>query len=272
MKIKLPKTQIICFALILIICVIAIGEAVYLLVFSEGKEENPTTGTINYEELKENFNDIFQNTIQTNNSNEEIKKKEEDKELIYVNYAKKEIKEGSYDLDVSIPVINIDAVEIEKSNTEIQKTFQEKANTILAGTQTNTVYSVKYEAYLNGDILSIVIKSTLKEGDNAQRVIIKTYNYNVKTMKFVTIDEMLLEKQLDKQTMGNKIKEEIKQENEQAKALKELGYNVFNRDLRSDMYELEQINNFFLDKDNNLYIIYAYGNNNYTSEVDLVIF
>ena len=38
------------------------------------------------------------------------------------------------------------------------------------------------------------------------------------------------------------------------------------------MYELENTTNFFLDKDNYLYVVYAYGNSNFTSEMDIIIF
>lgn len=38
------------------------------------------------------------------------------------------------------------------------------------------------------------------------------------------------------------------------------------------IYKIENTSTFFLDKDNYLYIIYAYGNNNFTSEMDIIIF
>ena len=34
--------------------------------------------------------------------------------------------------------------------------------------------------------------------------------------------------------------------------------------------KLENITNFFLDNDEKLYIIFAYGNQNFTSELDIV--
>ena len=37
------------------------------------------------------------------------------------------------------------------------------------------------------------------------------------------------------------------------------------------MYKLENTNNYIIGENGLLYIIYAYGNNNYTSEVDIVI-
>ena len=51
------------------------------------------------------------------------------------------------------------------------------------------------------------------------------------------------------------------------------GYSVdFSRDLSSGIYSVEKSTTFFLGEDEKLYIIYAYGNQNYTSEMDVVLF
>ena len=42
--------------------------------------------------------------------------------------------------------------------------------------------------------------------------------------------------------------------------------------IANHMYKVENTPDFFIGKDNHLYLVYAYGNNNYTSEVDLLIF
>ena len=38
-----------------------------------------------------------------------------------------------------------------------------------------------------------------------------------------------------------------------------------------DIYKIENTKNFFLGKNKTLYLIYAYGNKNYTSEMDIVV-
>lgn len=53
--------------------------------------------------------------------------------------------------------------------------------------------------------------------------------------------------------------------------LKELGLNIYDRDVSSDIYSLEKSTEFYVTNDT-LYIIYAYGNSNLTSEMDLIIF
>ena len=62
------------------------------------------------------------------------------------------------------------------------------------------------------------------------------------------------------------VKKEIKKEN----TIADQGYNVYRRDANSEIYRLENATEFYI-KNNIMYIIYCYGNNSYTSEVDLII-
>ena len=50
--------------------------------------------------------------------------------------------------------------------------------------------------------------------------------------------------------------------------------NVYVRDEQSEIYKLKNTPNYFLGKNNYLYLVYSYGNDKetYTSEVDLIIF
>ena len=54
--------------------------------------------------------------------------------------------------------------------------------------------------------------------------------------------------------------------------LKELGYNVFIRDLSSEIYETVNTTNFILGTAGYLYLIYPYGNSNFTDAMDVVVF
>ena len=42
--------------------------------------------------------------------------------------------------------------------------------------------------------------------------------------------------------------------------------------LNSEIYKIENTQNFFLTQDGYVYIVYAYGNNDYTNEMDIIIF
>ena len=83
---------------------------------------------------------------------------------------------------------------------------------------------------------------------------------------------MLQRKGLKTKEVEEKVANKIKREQAQVEELKKLGYNIFERDYTNNMYKVKNTTEFFFGKDNFLYLIYAYGNDNYTSELDLVIF
>lgn len=277
-RVKIPKSQIFCFALIMIVCIIAIVEALYYVMnpnIQDKKDvaENSLSNTgITDMTLVDNFDDVFQNSFKNTNTSEEAEKIEADKDYIYTSYEKAEVNSGKYEIDVKIPMININSEEIKSYNEDIKQVFQDKAESILNGGSNRSVYSVDYEAFLNNNILSIVIRSTLKEGSNPQRVIIQTYCYNIKEMKKVEFSDIMTLKNLDTNTVQEKIRKQIQGKQEEAKALQQLGYSVYIRDLRSDRYDVENISNFFIDENNNIYVIYAYGNSSNTDVTDIVIF
>jgi hypothetical protein len=277
-RVKIPKSQIFCFALIMIVCIIAIVEALYYVMnpnIQDKKDvaENSLSNTgITDMTLVDNFDDVFQNSFKNTNTSEEAEKIEADKDYIYTSYEKAEVNSGNYEIDVKIPMININSEEIKSYNEDIKQVFQDKAESILNGGSNRSVYSVDYEAFLNNNILSIVIRSTLKEGSNPQRVIIQTYCYNIKEMKKVEFSDIMTLKNLDTNTVQEKIRKQIQGKQEEAKALQQLGYSVYIRDLRSDRYDVENISNFFIDENNNVYVIYAYGNSSNTDVTDIVIF
>lgn len=275
------KKRIIIFTIIVIVCVLAIVEAVYVYIFSpDGTIEN--VGNINVvapeedktEILKEQFNTIFKNDLTSNIDTTQIPKKDNKYNLIYADYEKVERVTDEYELDVQIPHINIDTSEVSNINNEIDKMFKVKAESIINEEEPtgNTVYNVKYKAYINNDILSLIIECTLKEKEATQRIIIKTYTYNLKTEKRVTFDEIAKMKNITKKEVEDKIKQEIDSQILMEQSLKEAGYTVFNRYPDSEMYKYDNISSYFLDNENNLYVVFAYGNTNNTSEVDLVIF
>lgn len=275
-KLSLEKEQAIFFGFILLLCVIAIGIAIYFGFFE--KEDNLTilaneVETEEGEVTQQDFDTLFDNQLHTDGNNVgDITKIDGTKDIIVANYAQKAKEEGKYELNVTIPIINIQNDTIAGYNSEIQKIFQEKAEAILQGTTSNTTYEVKYSAFLWQNILSVVIRSNLKEGNDPQRVIVQTYHYDLKNQKEVTIQDAIEKKDLDAKEATTKIQNEIKWKNNQAKKLQEVGYQVFVRDEESEEYKIENVTNFFFDEKGTLYVIYAYGNNSLTSELDVITF
>lgn len=255
---------------IILICSIAIAFGVYAQITNKGtstdkKQENE----INYEELKNNFKDIFTNNI---NIEENVNLDYNYDEIIYCAYDIQEEESGKYNINAKIPLFKLEGEEISDVNKEIFDTFALKIVDIANNALAYTTYSLDYVAYVNGDIISLVIKCNYKDGANPQRTIIQTYNYDIPNNKVLSLQDILDYKNLNKEEVQNKIYNEIKEVNTQIQNISGQGYNVYIRNEADSMYKVENTANYFLGKDNNLYLIYAYGNNNFTSEMDLVIF
>ena len=118
--------------------------------------------------------------------------------------------------------------------------------------------------------MSLIIYSDLKQETSAQRVIIQTFNYDLQNNKELTLENTIENYKLKKNEVQNEINKDIKEEQRRAEELKNLGYNIFTRDTDSDIYKVENVSEYFI-YNNNIYIIFAYGNDKITSEMDLVI-
>ena len=274
------KIRYLLYTIILIICIISISIAIYMQFYRESnlgvifgiKKENTDEEEI--VALKSNFLGTFNNELEIiEKYSEDVAKLDEKKELITTS---NEIKEqnANYIINTKIPAFNIDSEITKKYNEEIESTFLNKANSIITLMNNNNevVYNVKYEAYLYKEILSLVIISELKEGENSQRIILQTYNYNLKENREININELLNIKKLTEKEVNNKIKYEIDKAQEQNIRLKEAGYNVNVRDSSSEKYKVKNAKTFFIGKEGYLYIVYPYGNEEFTSQIDLIIF
>lgn len=222
------------------------------------------------EELKAGFDDIFTNRIENYQLSVDVNKLDNSKEIVYPYYEKHEKQDNNYDLDITIPIINIDNDIVRQYNNAISRDFVEKAESVLETKNKNTIYTVQYIATVNDDILSLMIRSNLKDGSSAQRVIIQTYHFDLKNNKEATLEEMLNKKELQVSVVENKVRKEIEREQKKVEDLKALGYNIFERNVNDEIYKIENTDQFFV-KDGNIYLIYAYGNTALTSEMDLII-
>ena len=92
----------------------------------------------------------------------------------------------------------------------------------------------------------------------------------INNKEITLIDEISL-LGLDESEVQKRIDNQIAQEQQNAEDLQALGYNIYNRDINSDMYDIQNSNIFFVHNQN-LYVIYAYGNNALTSEMDIIVF
>ncbi len=274
---KKNKRLKILYITILAICAIAVILTITLQIVKNNKEKKEellhALSESEIDKYKNEFNDIFQNKVNyAENNSYKITKIESKEEIVYIGYQNNEKKLNDYELDVNIPYININNEKVNEFNTQIKDIFEKKAKSILNTQSGNIVYSVKYSAYISNNILSLVIRSTLKEGTNPQRDIVQTYNYDLINQKEYTIDDILQAKGITKKIANQKVKEEIKDAQQKSESLQKItGASTYTRDYTSDIYNINNVTEYFLGENNALYIIYAYGNENNTNEMDVIV-
>ena len=279
-KNTIKKGQIILYVSIILVCIICVIVAFYVQFYARidlgsfiGLGSESPYGNKTEEQainLETEFGNLFINGINNDNGENNSKKEEQNKNLVYTGYQQKEAKLNSYDLEVNIPHINVDNEITDGYNKEIEDIFLNIAKNVLKTENSNIIYTVDYVANVQDGILSLMIRANLKEGANAQKVIIQTYNYDLRNNKEITLQEVLKIEKLDEQDIQNRINTKVQEEEQTAKDLQSLGYNIYSRDTNSDIYKLENSTEFYLTPDA-LYIIYAYGNEADTSEMHLVI-
>ena len=248
-KEKIKKSQLIIYISVILVCIICVVVAFYVQFYARidlgsfiGMGAESQYGNKTDEEivtLETGFNNLFINGIDNYDGENDNKKKEEDKALIYTQYQKKESKLNSYNLEVNIPKINVDNEIVDKYNKEIQDTFETLSENVLKSENSNIMYNVDYVANVQDGILSVMIKASLKQGSSAQKIIIQTYNYDLRNNKEITLEEVLKIERLNKEDIQNRINTKIQQEAEKAKDLASMGYNIYERDVNRDIYKVE---------------------------------
>lgn len=275
------KNQKIIFILVGAFCVFALIAGIYTQFFvgNKGSDniQNPTDNISGdsrpktQEEIKNQFKSLFTNDF-INNSTYEVQKANDSKDIVYSAYDIQK-KEELYEVDIHLPVINISGDVPASFNKITQSVFADEASKILNKKYTEKViYDVNYISYINDNILSLAIKSTLKRGNNPQREIIQTYNYNLETGEKVELVDILTKRNIVQSECQSKINQIVSKAQEEAQILVKSGYQVYNRDLSNSIYQISNISNFFLGSTGELYIIFAYGNQNFTAEMDVVLY
>ena len=275
---KNPKVL---YILISLFCIFAIIAGIYAQFIDASptgtgvaEEEQNVIQEKTQDEIKSDFNDLFTNELNLGTFDTTgIQKNDQTQEIVY-SLSTERVNEFC-EINLNIPVINIRSDLSNTFNSMTQADFVNKANEVIQNTDSTKkiIYTVDYTAYVNSNILSVVIKTTLKEGNSAQRVIVRTYNYNLSTNQEASLVDLITMKMLNKDEVNNKIMQVVTAENQEAENLQSMGYNtVFVRDLASDMYNIDNAGAYFLGPNQELYIVYPYGNSEFTSEMDIILF
>ena len=237
--------------------VLAITIVSIIIIYNSGKRANRDNMNeeepIDKEQLEIDFNDLFTN---------------EENQYVSTLYKIQEEKSGKYKIDAYIPRIHLDDRIDNEVNSEINSSFVNKILQVYNDSKIYTILKINYATSIQGNKLSVIIKCSLKEGSNAQRTIIKTYNYDIENKEKIKIVDLIQEQK--KADLQEEINQKIQLKLKKEATLAEQGYNVYRRDVDSDIYKIENANEFYI-KDKILYIIYCYGNNSFTSEVDLIV-
>lgn len=275
------RNKVLFFLVLTLICIMALCIGIYIQFFYKYSETDPLMIGINIgsqktaEELaalEAEFNSIFKNELNIKSENVNVEKIKEENDLVYSMYKLENSDENYYTVNATIPTININSDVVNEINNSIRTEFYDKANSIMRQTEDFVVYNVSYQAFINEDIVSVVIKASLKEGNNAERVSIKTYNYSMSADRQVSLEDLINLKKTTAKTVQDTINEDIKIADTNAKIIAADYGNLYERDLDSDMYKVENASTFFLTDEGYVYIVYAYGNTDYTNEMDIVIF
>lgn len=276
------KNKLLFFIVIAMLCIMAISIGIYTQFFYKYAETDPLMIGINTSSektaeelqlLEANFNALFTNSLKVNSENVNITSKlDEGKDLLYTGYKLQNEDENYFSINAVIPLLNINTEKAKEINKAIKAEFHDKANTVMRQQEVYTVYNVSYVAYINNDILSVAIKSSLREGNKSEKVSIKTFCYSLSAERQVTLKELVELKEQTVESVQSKIDSEIKTAYNNAKIIAAEYGNLYERDLNSDMYKVENAVTYFLTDDGYVYILYPYGNTDYTNEMDMVIF
>lgn len=272
---KVRKRDIVIYTICIIICVVALTIVVTMQVLGEGitnKVFHTNKLQIASEEeqlkLRTDFENMFTNKIEGKIEN--VEKKDESKDIIFTVYENEDNISGNYTLNVHIPNFNIKDENIEELNNKISTEYKQKVNQILNNKGNPIIYSVEYSAYIENEIIFLIIRSNLKESNNAQKQMVYTYNYDLKNKKEITLENIIEKLKYNKNDVQKAIQNYIEEQEKNSKSLKNLGYGIYVRNSKDEMYKIENTKNFFV-KNNKIYIIYPYGNTSATSEMDIVI-
>jgi len=254
------KKRIVFIISIVAVCSLAVAVSVYAIItnasFSKNEEENVSV----YD-----FDSIFNNEITSN-----VYNKEEVEEIAYLGYDIYETDSIKYDISIKLPKILIETENSNKINEDIYNLFIGKAIEIQDNSTVYTKYDVQYTGYINENLLSIVIKCNLKAGSNPQKKIVTTYMYDIKEDKILNIQDLIENKNLNGEKIQKRIRDSIKELAESDKTITDIGYNVYIREPESEIYDIENITEFYINQDGEIFVIFAYGNTNYTTKTDVI--
>lgn len=180
---------------------------------------NTLQNTVN--SLSGKNNAVVNNTsVSDNSSTKQVKKIDNDKEIVYTYYNK-----ISSEYSYSLPYVNIDSEYANKINDEISKR-KDEIEEILGKTSNPGFYATKYKSFINNNVLSLVIWKEFDGGTLSYTA----YNMDIYTGKEITNKDLINSKNVSEATYLNALKESYKNKYLELYGTKEEWINRISRD------------------------------------------
>lgn len=276
------NNRILFITFVIIFCIISLIIGIYVQFFylyadrdpfMMGVSENTKKEIKDKNVIKQDYIKGFDNKLYGKAVTEKkVKKLTDGQEMVYNAYSLSNGEDSMSSVSAQIPQINIDNEVIKNINSEIKTKFYDKASTLIRQDDENTMYSVSYIAYINSNILSLVVKSLTKEEGQNERVEINSYVYDIENEKEVSLNELLENNKYDLKDVQKTINNTIAQEYEDSKIISEEYGNIYERNVDDDMYKIENTECYYITNNGDIYIVYAYGNKDCTNEMDIITF
>ena len=177
----LGMNRVMFFIIVILLCILSLSIGIYAQVFYRYSDTDPfmlgigvnkTQNAAEINRLKNEFSKICTNDL-SGTTTASIKKKDDSKDIVYT-YKTVAEKDDKYSISAYLPKVNINADYADKINAQISQDYEDTINDIIDNAKEDTDYSVTYKAYLNGDLLSILIKENIHKGKSTQSSKIKT--------------------------------------------------------------------------------------------------
>lgn len=267
--------KVVFFVVIILLCVVALFVAIYIEFFYQYSETDPFfTGLVSSEKtqeeitnMKNGFNDLFKNSLTI----EESQRDKVDSSIVQTGYQIQNNDDAFYTIQVNVPTIQLNTQTAVDLNAQLKNDFYQNALGYMVQTERHIYYTVSYQAFYKDNYLSIVIKSSMKSGNDPESVIVKAYVYSIESDELVSINEMLEHTGITSKKAQAAIDKEIKAANNRSKTLAVEFGEMYTRDVESEEYLVENAKNYFLTDEGNLYIVYTYGEDETTNEIDIII-
>ena len=176
------------------------------------------------------------------------------------------------DLNKDIDSLNKTILEKDTSIAQKDKLIAEKDSLINTQTEQLNTCNVNLQTLSLQKVTLLTAVSEIDNKINSTTDSVELEDLETRKAAILTQIDTLNTQISTLQAKKTQLEQDIaKLQQEKAAELAKLGYTTYNRDYTSDIYSINNVTEYFIGKDNALYIIYAYVNENNTNEMDVVI-